>query len=125
MAALRRLYRKASALTKIARPVGKTFQATLKWCEATEAKLKQVRRSLHFSQIKQKERIDFLCLGKNYIQPEVMRKDDRLILYHTWNEEMLRELAAMEIKDQELADASIEIAKFYKEIEDEAPLKME
>lgn len=87
--------------------------------------LVQVRRSIQLLQTSLKERIDFVRLGKNYIMKEVLRQNNRLIIYHTWYEKLYRDLATMEIKDQELADVCVEIAQFYKGIEDTAPLRIE
>lgn len=78
-------------------------------------------RSLSLSQTSLKERIDFLRLGKNYIQPEVMCQNDRQILYRTRHEELAKELSIMEIKDQELAAACVDVGQFYKELDVAAP----
>ena len=80
--------------------------------------LSQVRRSLEMSQIQVRERIDFLRLGKSLIKDEVLCKDNMLILYHTWHAELYKDLAAMEIKDQEIAVACVEVSRFYAGIKD-------
>ena len=85
----------------------------------------QVRRSLQLSQIKQQERINFLRLGKHHIEKEVMRHDNRMILYNTWQEELHSDLASMERKDQELAEACVEVRMLYRELDEAAPLRME
>ena len=54
-----------------------------------------------------------LRLGKSLINEEVVRKHDMQVLYNTWYEELYKELAVMEIKDQELAEACVEVTRYY------------
>ena len=85
----------------------------------------QVRRSLQLSQSKQQERINFLRLGKHHIEKEEMRHENRVIVYNTWQEELHSDLASMERKDQELAEACVEVRMLYRELDDAAPLRIE
>ena len=52
---------------------------------------------------------------------DVLWNNNMHIVYNTWYEEMARELAESEARDQDLAELCVEVAVFYKNLDDEAP----
>ena len=65
--------------------------------------------------------MEFLYLGKNHMEMEVLWSSSRHITYTTWHEEMAREYSTVEANDQDLAEMIVELAVFYKKLDDEAP----
>ena len=81
----------------------------------------QVRKHLLRTKELLQERMDFLQLGKNHMHMDVLWNSNRHIIYSTWYEELAKEMAEMETRDQTLAELVVETATFYKEIDDQAP----
>lgn len=66
----------------------------------------------------------FSQIRENHIDHGVLRSKYRLLTYHTWFEEMAKELADLEVKDQELAEACAEVTGLYKDLENASPLRI-
>ena len=55
------------------------------------------------------------------MEMEVLWSSNRHITYTTWYEEMAREYSTTEARDKDLAEMIVELAVFYKKLDDEPP----
>lgn len=94
------------------------FQSeSLNFFELTSNLSFQVRKVVSRNTKVIQARKEFLKLGKNHMQREVIWSCNRHIVYNDWNEELLNQLASSEAKDKELVELCLELATLYKSID--------